>query len=444
MKRFMLALALIASLQVASAQVKSESAARKAVEKAVAASQDEKKATKLATWMNLGKAYVDAYDAPKGNAWIGANRQELTLILGDDKPLSSEQTEVGGQSMTVDKFASRNYYYNVNGILQMIVVTKPLYPDALEKAADAYATAWSLDEKGKKKKDISAALQKIDASFVDEAYNAYSFGDVEKACYYFMKAADVSCQAPSAAVDTSAVYNAGLTAAMLAQGDSTKLELAKEYLQKSVDLGYYGEDGEAYAKLAEIADREGNQALRQQYLETAFIKYPQSQAILVGLINYYLTTGGNTDRLFELINAAKQNEPTNASLYYVEGNIYLQLGNEEKAVEAYRKCAEINPEYEFGFIGEGQFWYNKAIDLQEKASAEMDNSKYEALMGEFNVALKNCIEPFEQAFNTTKDEGIKRAVCEYLKQACYRFSYDEPLYKEKYDFYSAYLNGEAK
>lgn len=436
MKKILLALALLSTLQVASAQqVKSINSAKNAVEKAVAASQDEKKGTKLATWLKLGNAYLDAYNAPMGNGWVGASRQELQIILADDKPVSSEYVEVGGQQMLKDSYATRNYYYNANEMLQIIEVTQPIYTDALENAASAYAKAASLDENGKKKKDIVNGLVSVKGKFIDEAYNAYTFGNLEKAQYYFEQAAAVSKQEPYAQVDTNCVYNAGLTAWM--NGDYAK---AKGYLTECVTLGYYGEDGDAYAKLADIADKEGNQEARQEYLETAFVKFPQSQSILVGLINYYLTTGGNTDRLFELIGEAKKNEPNNASLYYVEGNIYLQLKDEDNAVKAYRQCAEINPEYEFGYIGEGQFWYNKAVELQEAASKEMDNAKYDALMAEFEVALKNCVEPFEKAYETSKDEGIKVAVCEYLKNACYRFSYDDPAYKEKYDKYTAIVN----
>lgn len=436
MKKILLAIALLSTLQVASAQqVKSISSAKNAVEKAVAASQDEKKSTKLATWLKLGNAYLDAYNAPMGNGWIGASRQELQLILADDKPVSSEYVELGGQQMIKDSYATRNYYYNANEVLQIIEVTQPIYTDALENAASAYVKAASLDENGKKKKDISNGFVSIKGKFIDEAYNAYTFGNLVKAQYYFEQAAAVSKQQPYIQLDTNCVYNAGLTAWM--NGDYAK---AKSYLTECVSLDYYGEDGDAFAKLADIADKEGNQEARQEYLETAFVKFPQSQGILVGLINYYLSTGGNTDRLFELIGEAKKNEPNNASLYYVEGNIYLQLKDEENAVKAYRQCAEINPEYEFGYIGEGQFWYNKAVELQEEASKEMDNAKYDALMTEFEVALKNCIVPFEKAYETSKDESIKVAVCEYLKNACYRFSYDDPAYKEKYDKYTAIVN----
>ena len=44
---------------------------------------------------------------------------------------------------------------------------------------------------------------------------------------------------------------------------------------------------------------------------------------------------------------------------------------------------------------------------------------------------------FEKAFEITKDDNIKVAVSEYLKNACYRFSYDDEAYKEKYDKYDA-------
>ena len=92
MKKIFLALALLASLQMGYAQQqnKSVAAATKAAEKAIAASQDAKKSTKLATWTKLGKAYIDAYNAPSGNGWIGASKADLALILADDKPVSAE------------------------------------------------------------------------------------------------------------------------------------------------------------------------------------------------------------------------------------------------------------------------------------------------------------------------------------------------------------------
>ena len=60
MKKIFIALAMIASMQIAGAQVKSAADAQKAIDAAKAAAENPKKATKAATWMKLGDAYVAA------------------------------------------------------------------------------------------------------------------------------------------------------------------------------------------------------------------------------------------------------------------------------------------------------------------------------------------------------------------------------------------------
>lgn len=439
MKKIFLAIALFASVAANAQQsgVKSVAAAQSAVEKAVAKTENPKQAANPDTWVKLGKAYMDAYTAPMGAGWIGAPRQDLALVLGTDKPVSEEWVSIQGQDFIKAVFETRDYYYNSNEILQMIIVTKPIVPDALDKALEAYQKAYSLDEKGKKTKDLKAGLQLVAQKYTDEAYNAYTLGDLEKASACFEKAALASAQEPYAQIDTNAVYNTALTAYIL--GDYGR---AKVNYEKCLSLNYYGDEGDAFAKLADIANKEGDKEAARNYLETAFQQFPQSQGILVGLINFYMADSGQTDRLFELVDAAKQNEPNNASLYYVEGNINNELGREEAAVAAYSRCAEINPDYEFGYIGIGQLYYNKAVNIQEEATNELDDAKYNKLVEQFEAALKACIEPFEKAYAISKDEGIKKAVAEYLKNACYRFS-SEDTYLEKYKKYNAIVKGEA-
>ena len=137
------------------------------------------------------------------------------------------------------------------------------------------------------------------------------------------------------------------------------------------------------------------------------------------------------------VDVAKQNEPNNASLYYVEGDIHNKLGHKEEAKAAYLKSNEINPDYEFGLIGLGIMYYNEALELQEKASNEFDNAKYEAIIVEFEAALKNAIDPFEKAFNISKDNEIKVSIAEYLKNIYYRFRDQDPKYMEGYQKYSS-------
>lgn len=426
MKKILLALAVLASSQIAGAQVKSAADAKKAVEAAEAATQNEKKAVKVATWLTLGQKYMAAYDAPTGNLMIGVNKTELSLMMGSEKPKSSETVTLNGAQYTKDVYADKNLYFNANGQLEIVEVTKPVYGDALEKATAAYEQAYKIDEKHTKDKDVAAAFTNIADKYTSEAYNKYRFGDLAAASVLFEKAADVKGLAPLSVIDTSAIYNAGFTA--LAARDNDR---AKGFFEKCYSLGYYSEEGDIFAKLAEV-----DTLNTKKYLEEGFEKYPQSQSILIGLINYYLKSNESTDRLFELLDKAKANEPNNASLYYVEGNIRAQLGDIDKAVEAYEKCSEINPDYEYGYIGEGTMFYNKAIEVQTKAQEELDDAKYMALVKEFEADLKACIAPFEKAFEVTKAENVKVGVSEYLKNAYYRFRDESPEYQEGYDKYS--------
>lgn len=432
MKKIFIALALVLSVQAADAQVKSPEAARKAVESAEAAAQNPKKAVKVATWLKLGDTYMDAYNAPAGSAWSGATRQELQLIMGSEKPLSSEEVVLSGEPYSKDIYQDKEMYFNQNGQLVIVNVTKPVFEDALASALGAYVKAYEVDAKQSKLKDINAGIGRIAEKYSEDGMTAYQLGDLKKASMLFAKAAEASATAPLSKIDTTSLYNAGYTAWAVQDYDNAGL-----YFEKCLEAGYYYEGGEVFAKLADVYKGQGDAKKAAAVLEDGFVKFPQSQSILIGLINYYLDSGDDTDRLFVLINEAKKNEPENASLYYVEGNIYNQLGNTEKAVESYYKCTEINPDYEYGYIGAGVMFYNKAIEVQEKAANEYDDKKYMALVEEFENTLMSAREPFEKAYNISKDEALKVNIAEYLKNIYYRFRDKGPEFEEGYNKYDA-------
>ena len=450
MKRILIALAMLAAVQVADAQVKSPDAAAKAVAKAETAANDAKKATKVATWINLGKAYMDAYNAPIGSAWIGAGKQELSLVMGADKPQGEQHVELNGTPYIKEIYANKDFYYGQNGALAMIIVTKPVVEDALAKALEAYKKAAEVDVKGSKTKDIVAALNDISSKFLTDAYNAYNLGDLKGASALFAMSAEAKNTAPLSTFDGDALYNAGFTSWM-----AKDYQLAKKYFEECLANGYYYEDGEVFAKLSDVYTNLENADASVKILEEGFTKFPQSQSILIGLINYYLSHNENPDRLFELIALAKQNEPNNASLPYVEGNIYVELRKadpakakeyEALAVAAYDACAEINPEYEFGYIGKGIMFYNIALELQEKASdPALSWQAWEDLNKEFSQYLKNALEPFEKAYNTSKDNSLKVNIADFLKNIYYRFSTEGPEWEEGYKKYNEVVkSGQAQ
>ncbi|MBO8485960.1 MAG: hypothetical protein IAB78_06005 [Bacteroidetes bacterium] len=431
MKRIFIALAVLLSIQTAGAQVKTPAEAKRAVESATVASQNPKKAVKVATWMKLAKAYVDAYDAPAGNAWIGAGQQELKLIMANEKPVSVEQVTLADGPYTKEVYADKNLYYNASGVLAIIEVTKPVFDDALVKAYESYLKAYEVDLKKSKFNDVVAGIKTVSSKYLNEGMNAYMLGDLGKASEMFAKAADVVAAEPVCEVDTTATYYAGFTAWM-----NKDYAHAKDYFEACIEASYF-EDGEVYAKLADCQLNLADTTAAKTVLEEGFAAFPQNQSILIGLINFYLESGDEPDRLFELLDKAKENEPNNASLYYVEGNIHKELGEIDQAVASYLKSNEINPEYEFGLIGIGILYYEQALDLQEQAQNEFDDAKYMELVSQFETVLKKAIEPFEKAFNVTKDEGIKVSIAEYLKNIFYRFRDQGQEYSDGYKKYDA-------
>ena len=431
MKRIFIALAVLLTVQIADAQVKTPADAKKAVESAAAATENPKKAVKPATWLKLAGAYMDAYTAPMGNGWIGANKQELTFLMGGEKPSSTQNVTLAGESYSKESYATMNYYFNANQQLAIIEVTKPVYDDALNQALNAYKEAQKVDVKGSKTKDIDAGIKNIAAKYMELGMNDYMFGDYKGAAENFENSVNANAEAPNPVIDTMTIYNAGFTALL-----AGNLEKAESFFLKCAELGY-AEDGEVYAKLGDIYSKLDEKEKSKAVLEEGFSKYPSNQSIIIGLINYYIESGEQPDELFALLDVAKQNEPNNASLYYVEGDIHNKLGHKEEARAAYLKSNEINPDYEFGLIGLGIMYYNEALELQEKASTEFDNAKYEAIIVEFETALKNALDPFEKAFTISKDNEIKVSIAEYLKNIYYRFRDQDPKYMEGYQKYSS-------
>ena len=439
MKRILIALAVLLAVQVADAQVKSPEAAKKAVLAAEEASQNPKKNTKVATWLKLATSYMDAYDAPVGNVLVNSPRVQLQMMMGNEKPVAVEEVVVDGMPFKKEVYANKNLYFDGTDVLRIVEVTVPVFEDPLAGALAAYAKAYEVDVKKSKEKDIVAGIQSIQQKYFNDGMNQYSLGDYKKAGELIVKAAAASETAPNSVVDTTSLYNAGYI-----YWASKDFETAKNLFEKCLANNYYYENGEVYAKLGDVYFNLGDKAKGVETLETGFVKFPQSQSILIGLINYYLESGENTDRLFELIGQAKQNEPNNVSLYYVEGNIHKQLGDFDKALAAYKECATVDPNYDFGYHGQGALLYDKAVELSEKAQNELDDAKYQALVKEYEQVLLDAIEPFEKAFEVSQNNQVKLNAAEYLKNIYYRFSSVEDKYMEGYKKYNEYVKANVQ
>lgn len=434
MKKILLTVVALLTVFAANAQneVKSVPAATKSLASAKEAVNNPKKNTKAATWIKYGQALIDAYNAPAGEILVGMGSQELDLIGFKEKPLKEEEVTVADVPYTKKVYADKNIYFASNGQVAIIEVTNPIEKDALPLAVEAFAKAVSIDGGAKTVKDATEGIKMVNEKLNSLAITEYSLNKLEESSVCFEKAAEALATAPVSALDTNAVYNAGLTAFM-----GGNMDRAKVFFQKSIENNYFGTDGDVYYKLSVIADKQNDAEGSKAILKEGFEKFPQSQSILIGLINYYVKSGEGADELFSLLDKAKKNDPKNASLYYVEGNAHKNLGDLEAASAAYDKCYEIDPTYNWGYIGKGIMFYERAIEYQDLASKEMDDAKWSELSKKFEESLKSCIEPFEKAYELSTDPEVRRTVSEYLKNACFRFRGESDEYQQKYEKYAA-------
>ena len=431
MKRFFITLA-IALMIVPTIGAQSKDGAR-ALKDLAKAKEAISKKNDAATWIKLGNAYADCFDAPINGLFLNNSAQQTALLLKGAVKLASEQKEVNGKMYNVDTYIDKEVYYDQNGVLKGYKVLKPLAEDALKNCLEAYDKAAELGAAAKDLQPLYVALAKRhwDAAMV--AYNMQDYTDASKE---FELSYLINGRPAVEALDTNALIYAGI-ASVLGKDSKRSISL----FEKCVDLNIA--DGDIIAMLADSYKAQGDTTKCKEMLSKGFERFPTNQGILVSLINTYLETNDDPEKIIVVLKKAQENEPTNASLVYAEGNLYKNMKQYDKCIELYRKAAELNPTYVFAPYNEGDTYYQMALDLQEKASMEPDDAKYNQLNEQMNDCLKKAIEPFERAFSIAEDPEIKRGCAEYLKQIYFRFRDEKPEYQANYDKYHKFIEEAA-
>ena len=416
------------SLQVAFAQ-KPAAEMQKNVDKALEATKDAKKGAKPATWMKLAEAYMAAYNNPVTNITMGIDKATFQM-MNKEKPLSVSNVTIEGQPFEKMEFSNVDVYFNPAGLLAIIDVTHPsIEGDALCEAAKAYTKAYELGEKAEK---VDPKLQEIANKYYEDAYSAYQLSNMAKASDLFKGAADVSMMAPCSAPNYDAAYNAAFTAVAAQNYDR-----AEEYFNLCLKNGYTS-DGNIYANLSQCALAKADTLAAKNYLATGLTQFPENESVLTSLINLYLQTNEDPEKIVELLDEAKKVMPDNPSLYYVEGNIYVGVKNYDKAVAAYDKALEIQPAYDFAYYGKGNVALKKAEDLiaERDALDVREWKKYDELNEQVTEVYKGAVEPFEKCYEVSQNEAVKASAADFLKRLCFTLRNVDPQYQEGYDKWS--------
>ncbi len=215
--------------------------------------------------------------------------------------------------------------------------------------------------------------------------------DYKSAMEYFELALEVGNDPVfNGVVDTSIIYNAGLSAY-----NGKLWNKAIEYLGKAKDMGYGG--GATYVLLKNAYLEKGDTLTGLKVLQEGFHKNPTDKTIIFELINYYLLVEDNSQAAIDYINKALEQDTSNASLYFAKGLALDKLGKHDEAIQAYKLSIAKDPNYLNAYYNLGAMIFNDGVTKFNKCNEIMDNEKFKECVAEADKIFKESLPYLEKA-----------------------------------------------
>jgi tetratricopeptide (TPR) repeat protein len=293
---------------------------------------------------------------------------------------------------------------------------KKLSADPLTEALNSYKKALELDTKGSNAKSVKIKLTLLTNDLTNQAVNAFQVEDYNKALSSFEQIIEINdipvvkSDNPEA-VDTVIIFNAGLAAY-----NAENYKKAIEYYREAGKHGYNG--AKTYSLIGAAYQMMNDTVSALAALQEGYEKYPEDNALLESMIQIYMDLDKTGEALTYLEKAIAQ-DPTKPRYYFAQGALFEKMGNEEKAIETYKKTMEIDPEFFNAYYNLGALYYNKGVQQVEVANAVPPNEK-----AKYDIEVKKADEwfakalPYMEKCNELQPED--KMVLESLKNLYYR------------------------
>jgi len=247
-----------------------------------------------------------------------------------------------------------------------------LAENPLQIAYDSYKKAIVLDEKQKLNNALKISLTMMNTDFINKAVADFQKKNYNEALTCFKNILEIDNlpimqeKDKPAAIDTTIIYNAALAAF-----NAEKYDEAIKYYEDAAKYGYKGSN--TYELIAQCYLNKKDTLNTIEVLHKGFEKYPESNSILITMINIYLATNKLDDAIKYLDIAIKQ-DPGNATFYFARGSLYDKTKQTDLAIKAYSKAIELNPKYFDAYYNLGAIYYNKGVEQVDIANSVPTNN----------------------------------------------------------------------
>lgn len=289
---------------------------------------------------------------------------------------------------------------------------KAFYTDPLGEAYASYEKAMELDAKGSIKKKIITNMiyNSLALNLFKQGSTQFEAKDFENALKSFETQIKITeSDKYAGAIDTGMYYNAGLAAV-----NSGKYDKAIPYFEKCAEMKYLGIT--PYYQIYESYLGKGDTVKAESILMNLTNVFPNDKTITLQLIDLYLKSNKN-DEALKYIKIAKENDPTNYSLFYAAGIMYLNQNKFDEAITELTKSIELKSDLFDNQYALGVSYINKAADMFIKANDIMDVKKYTAATDEANIVYSKALPYMEKAHELKPEDTF---AMQSLKELYYR------------------------
>lgn len=292
-------------------------------------------------------------------------------------------------------------------------------PDAIETAVNAMVNLHKSDEKDKYTETADAynAFVGIGVNARYIADVAYNNKDYDRAVKYYeltrklIPLDDKDLLKRQNISDDGLLYNIATTKKLAKDYDG-----AKEAFTKLIGKSY--NDPWIYLELYDIYLNQENDTAsaietidkgRRMFEENKNLKYQQI---------FIYSASGRGDELMQILNESIENDPYNSNNFTLRGKLYRNMGDDDKALEDFKKAVEYNDE-DFEAHNElGELYYLMGADKLEEANnlSFSENEKFNQLNAEAKDYFMKSIPSWEKLYTYSTDEKQQAKAGQFLLQ----------------------------